>query len=100
MGHFMTGRLGDSIVASGANIVSLRVALTVQYGFGQVECGGYVGRESGKKARQVRSGKTATFEEVRQPMPDTSDQALAALLKRLKATTDPDEIGQLSVQIE
>jgi hypothetical protein len=31
---------------------------------------------------------------------DTSDQALAALLNRLKATIDPAEIRQLSEQIE
>jgi hypothetical protein len=31
---------------------------------------------------------------------DTSDGALAALLKRLKATVDPDEIRRLSDQIE
>jgi hypothetical protein len=31
---------------------------------------------------------------------DTSDKALATLLKRLKATTDPDEIRQLSEQLE
>lgn len=31
---------------------------------------------------------------------DTSDQALLALLKRLKATNDPTEIRQLSNQVE
>src|SRR6266540_1983842 len=31
---------------------------------------------------------------------DTSDSALAVLLKRLKATVDPDEIRQLADQIE
>ena len=31
---------------------------------------------------------------------DTSDQALMALLSRLKAAVDPEEIRQLSVQIE
>jgi hypothetical protein len=31
---------------------------------------------------------------------DTSDAALAALLSRLKAAADPDEIRQLSAQIE
>jgi hypothetical protein len=31
---------------------------------------------------------------------ETSDQALADLLKRLKATVDPEEIRQLSDRIE
>jgi hypothetical protein len=31
---------------------------------------------------------------------DTSDEALAALLNRLKAAVDPNEIHQLSEQIE
>ena len=31
---------------------------------------------------------------------DTSDEALAALLGRLKAAVDPDEVRQLSDQIE
>jgi hypothetical protein len=100
MGHFMTGRLGDSIVASGREGDLPAGALTDNMNMARKNAVVTVGRKGGKKARQVRSGKTATFEEVRQPMPDTSDQALAALLKRLKATTDPDEIGQLSVQIE
>jgi hypothetical protein len=34
------------------------------------------------------------------PVEDTSDQALAALLSRLKAAVDPEEIRQLSAQIE
>ena len=59
-----------------------------------------LGRKNGKKGRQVGSGKIATFEETPQRNPDTSDQALVALLNRLKATTDPAEIRQLSSQIE
>jgi hypothetical protein len=58
------------------------------------------GGKSGKKGRQARSRKIAAREEVPQLNPDTSDQALAALLNRLKAAVDLAEIRQLSGQIE
>jgi hypothetical protein len=35
-----------------------------------------------------------------EPQADHSDEALAAMLNRFKATDDPDEIRQLSDQIE
>jgi hypothetical protein len=43
---------------------------------------------------------TAPREKTPAQKADTSDQALAALLNRLKATIDPTEIRQLSEQIE
>lgn len=39
--------------------------------------------------------KSATIETI-----DTSDRALASLLKRLKTSVDPNEIRELSHQIE
>ncbi len=43
---------------------------------------------------------SATREKASEPALDTSDQALAALLNRLKATVDPAEVRRLSDQIE
>ena len=46
------------------------------------------------------SGRTTVLRIVPEAPVDTSANALAALLKRLKATVDPMEIRQLSDQIE
>ena len=43
---------------------------------------------------------TPTAREAQKKKTDVSDRALAALLRRLKATLDPIEIRQLSEQIE
>jgi len=57
-------------------------------------------RKAGKKASPVRVPKTTSAEPSNAGLADTSDQALAMLLNRLKATVDPSEMRQLSDQIE
>jgi hypothetical protein len=63
------------------------------------------------RARWARVGKAVAPPDLKQesrlgaalpadPTPDTSDRALAALLKRLRATTDIAEVRLLSAQIE
>jgi hypothetical protein len=47
-----------------------------------------------------KDGRKDVSAAPKMPVEDTSDQALAALLSRLKAAVDPEEIRQLSAQIE
>lgn len=49
------------------------------------------------RARWAKAGKVVSPPE---PLPDTSDHALAALLKRLRTTADIAEIRLLSEEIE
>jgi len=59
-----------------------------------------LGRKAGKKGGPARVPKPTTEEPSEAGLADTSDQALAALLNRLKATVDPPEIRHLSEQTE
>jgi hypothetical protein len=68
--------------------------------------GAVVGRKAGEKNGPARTARTrdqrsesARLGELTSSH-DTSDQALATLLNRLRASVDPAEIRQLSDQIE
>jgi hypothetical protein len=52
-----------------------------------------------KAANGTKNGKGVSAA-PHEPAGDTSDQTLAALLGRLKTAVDPEEIRQLSAQIE
>jgi len=61
--------------------------------------------ESARKAVQARWSKAKEGSAKVETMPvassqETSDQAVLALLKRLKGTTNPSEIRRLSGQLE
>jgi hypothetical protein len=60
--------------------------------------------ESARKAVQARWAKAKEGGESKATPSsmsvDTSDHAVLALLKRLKSTSDPKEVGQLSDQLE
>lgn len=65
---------------------------------------GSKGAQSAKKkdmsaSKRLRSGRQIE-KTTANPAVDTSDNALAALLKRLKSTVDTNEIRRLSDQIE
>ena len=53
-----------------------------------------------KKGGPARSAKLTANGEALLPANDTSDEALAELLNRLKTTSDPVEVRRISDQIE
>jgi hypothetical protein len=66
-----------------------------------------LGRKARKKGGRVRTAKLTREQRSKSarqkeqvPSLDNSDQALATLLDRLRASVDPAEIRQLSDQIE
>lgn len=56
--------------------------------------------ESARKAVQARWAKANEAKRITTSTMDTSDNAVLILLKRIKKTTDPNEIRRLSDQLE
>lgn len=52
------------------------------------------------KIKEKNPDAGALERETKKADPDTSDHALLVLLERIKATTDPNEIRELSHQLE
>ena len=53
-----------------------------------------------QRSESARTAVQARWAKAKAHMPDTSDRAVVALLKRLKAATDPSEIRHLTDQLE